>query len=301
MDLSKGVCRGDQSLQVIDKDAKPLTLMDRLKGKSEDIDNLEEIINVENDLEKYQKDTLRKIKPQQIYQMGFFESRNGLYRISREVELSVLTKPVELKIVSKQFENSLKYSGYKYIHQGMYIIGVKSMTRKKLGTKVLITLLDKRWNSINKAALGFLEGDMNEGSLITYIAPDLIMPIKEFIEKMSFGFQTKGYEDFKGTNLLVSIEFIGRLTNKSRTKYKVNVNDVIENMQSKGINFMSPLKISSEERAGEEWNISELIEKKTLQQPEDYISYENNKGNTSIRFINYKIRSLDDTDSIILE
>ena len=249
MDLSKGVCRGDQSLQVIDKDAKPLTLMDRLKGKAEDIDNLEEIINVENDLEKYQKDTLRKIKPQQIYQMGFFESRNGLYRISREVELSVLTKPVELKIVSKQFENSLKYSGYKYIHQGMYIIGVKSMTRKKLGTKVLITLLDKRWNSINKAALGFLEGDMNEGSLITYIAPDLIMPIKEFIEKMSFGFQTKGYEDFKGTNLLVSIEFIGRLTNKSRTKYKVNVNDVIENMQSKCINFMSPLKISSEERA----------------------------------------------------
>jgi hypothetical protein len=38
---------------------------------------------------------------------------------------------------------------------------------------------------------------------------------------MSFGFQTKGYEEFNGTNLLVSIEFIGRLTNKSRTKYKV--------------------------------------------------------------------------------
>ena len=26
----------------------------------------------------------------------------------------------------------------------MYIIGIKGMTRKKLGTKVLITLLDKR-------------------------------------------------------------------------------------------------------------------------------------------------------------
>jgi hypothetical protein len=62
------------------------------------------------------------------------------------------------------------------------------MTRKKLGTKVLITLLDKRWDSINKAALGFLEGDMNENMLITYIAPDSIMPVKEFIEKMAFGF-----------------------------------------------------------------------------------------------------------------
>ena len=88
------------------------------------------------------------------------------------------------------------------------------MTRKKLGTKVLITLLDKRWDSINKATLGVLEADMNENMLITYIAPDLIMPVKEFIDKMVFGFQTKGYEDFKGTNLLVSIEFIGRLTNR---------------------------------------------------------------------------------------
>jgi hypothetical protein len=51
----------------------------------------------------------------------------------------------------------------------MYIIGIKGMIRKKLGIKVLITLLDKRWDSINKAALGFLEGDMNENMLITYI------------------------------------------------------------------------------------------------------------------------------------
>jgi hypothetical protein len=62
------------------------------------------------------------------------------------------------------------------------------MTRKKLGIKLLITLLDKRWDSINKAALGFLEGDMNENMLITYIALDLIMPVKEFVDKMAFRF-----------------------------------------------------------------------------------------------------------------
>ena len=66
--------------------------------------------------------------------MGCFENKSGLYRISREV--------------SKQIENRLKYTGYKYIHQGMYIIGIKGITRKKLGTKVLITLLDKRWESV---------------------------------------------------------------------------------------------------------------------------------------------------------
>ena len=297
MEVSDSLTRRDQCLQVVQKDTRPLSLMDKLKGGSDEVETLEDMIDVESDLERYQKDTLRKIRPQQLYQMGWFEYKSGLYRISREVELSVLTEPVQLRIVSKQIEKRLKYTGYKYIHQGMYIIGIKGMTRKKLGTKVLITLLDKRWESVHKASLGFLEGDMNENMLITYIAPDLIMPIKEFIDKMVFAFQTKGYEDFKGTNLLVSIEFIGRLTNRSGTRYKVNVNNVIESMQSKGINFRSPLKISSEERAGEEWNIAALIESKTLKQPEDYISYENRKGQTCIRFVDYKEKSLDDLEA----
>jgi hypothetical protein len=85
-----------------------------------------------------------------------FESRSGLYQISREVELSALNDPVDLRIVSKQFENSLRYADYKYIPQGMYIIGIKGMTRKKLGTNILVTLLDKEWDTINKASLGFL-------------------------------------------------------------------------------------------------------------------------------------------------
>jgi hypothetical protein len=144
MDISKSFTRGSKRLQLVNHDLKPLTLMDRLKGKSENINNLEKVINLDKDMERYQRDTLRKLKPQQVYQMTIFESRNGLYRISREVELSVLNDPADLRIVSKEFENSLRYAGYKYIHQGMYIIEIKGMTRKKLGTKILITLLDKR-------------------------------------------------------------------------------------------------------------------------------------------------------------
>jgi hypothetical protein len=53
--------------------------MDRLKGKSEDIDNLEEVIDLDKDMKIYQRNMLRKLKPQQVYQMGIFESRNGLY------------------------------------------------------------------------------------------------------------------------------------------------------------------------------------------------------------------------------
>lgn len=118
---------------------------------------------------------------------------------------------------------------------------------------------------------------------------------------MSFGFQTKGYEDFKGTNLLVSIEFIGRLTNRSSSRYRVNVNDVIDSMQSKGIKFMNSLKIGSEERVGEEWKIGELIEKKDLKLLENYISYQNCEGSSSIRFMNYKVALIEDTKSLMSE
>jgi hypothetical protein len=97
MGLSKSFARKNKKLQLVNHDLKPLTLMDRLKGKSEDIDNLEEVIDLDRDMERYQKDTLRKLKPHQIYQMGIFESSSGLYRISREVE----NDPVDLRIVSK--------------------------------------------------------------------------------------------------------------------------------------------------------------------------------------------------------
>ena len=126
MDISKSFVRRDGNLQVIKQDSRPLSLKHRLScSNADDINNLEEVIDMERDLERYQKDTLRKIKPQQVYHLGIFESKSGLYRISREIELSVLTHPVELRIVSKNIEDDLKYRGYKYIHQGMYIIELK--------------------------------------------------------------------------------------------------------------------------------------------------------------------------------
>jgi hypothetical protein len=76
MDLSKGFARESKKLWLVHHDLKPLTLMDRLKGKSEDIDNLEEVIDLDRDMERYKKDTLRKLKPQQVYQMSIFESRS---------------------------------------------------------------------------------------------------------------------------------------------------------------------------------------------------------------------------------
>jgi hypothetical protein len=63
MDTSKSFTRGSKRLQLVNHDLKSLTLMDRLKGKTEDIDNLEEVIGLDKDMKRYQRDTLRKLKP----------------------------------------------------------------------------------------------------------------------------------------------------------------------------------------------------------------------------------------------
>jgi hypothetical protein len=85
MELSKSLIRRDKHIQLVRQDSKPLTLFSRLKCKPDDIDNLEEVIDVDRDMERYQRNILRSLRPQQLYQMELFESRSGLYRISREV------------------------------------------------------------------------------------------------------------------------------------------------------------------------------------------------------------------------
>ena len=63
MEVPESLTRRDKSLQIVQKDSRPLSLMDKLKGECDDIESLEEMIDVERDLERYQKDTLKKIRP----------------------------------------------------------------------------------------------------------------------------------------------------------------------------------------------------------------------------------------------
>ena len=74
MDISKSYIRRDRTLQLVRQDSKPLTLMGRFSCKNEESEDLENVVDVDKDLERYQKDTLRKIKPQHVYNIGIFES-----------------------------------------------------------------------------------------------------------------------------------------------------------------------------------------------------------------------------------
>ena len=96
-EISKSPIIRDKNIQLVRQRFQTLTLFSRLKYISDDIDNLDDVIDVYRDMERCQRNTLRSLRPEQLYQMGIFVSRNRLYRISREIELCVLTRPDELR------------------------------------------------------------------------------------------------------------------------------------------------------------------------------------------------------------
>ncbi|KAG5616504.1 hypothetical protein H5410_016328 [Solanum commersonii] len=90
-----------------------------------------------------------------------------------------------------------------------------------------------------------------------------------------------------GNNLLVCVGFIGKLATNSSSRFKIKRDDAVGIMGNKGIKLMNPLKINSEEYAGREWNLENFCKKEVLR-PNDHLTYTNTKGETSIRFTDYK-------------
>ena len=52
MEVSESLTRRDKSLQLVQKDTRSLSLMDKLKGGCDNIESLEEMIDIERDLER---------------------------------------------------------------------------------------------------------------------------------------------------------------------------------------------------------------------------------------------------------
>ena len=64
MKLAKSLSRRDKTIQLIRQDSSPLTMINRISCKGNDIENLEDVVAMDHELARYQKDTLRKIRPQ---------------------------------------------------------------------------------------------------------------------------------------------------------------------------------------------------------------------------------------------
>lgn len=272
----------------------------RRQPNAEQNQELNEIIDVDKDLQIFQQHQLKLLNPKTLYNAGYFSTDNQLYRHYREEQISAIGE--DFKILDLVNAHSLKHLKNRMVlmHMGLIVIGIKGLTRKNLGSKVLITIYDDRWSDIKKSIIGLTEVDMTNNGGIFYISPDFLMNLKEFGQNIKIGIQTKGYEEMNsGNNLLMCIGFIGKLTLSSNTKFKLKVNDVVEIMGNKGISLIKPIKIDPEIYAGLEWNLNKFTKPKTFT-PDSHLLYTTSKGETSVRFTNYNYttkRNLDDDET----
>ena len=160
------------------------------------------------------------------------------------------------------------------VHLGLIIIGVKSLVRKNLGAKILISILDNGWQTnVKKALITAIEVYMSDNKGIFYCSPDFFVSINH-LELLEIGIQTRGYEDLvKQSNLLVNRGFVGKLTDSSTIKYKLTIDGIISGISSKGVKMIKPMTIDSEQFNGLEWNICADLRNKSILIPHEPIMY----------------------------
>lgn len=275
--------------------------MDKLVGRKScsDITTLEEIVDIDKDLEVYNNQEINLLNPRILYHVGRFKSGSSLLKINREEQILVTERAVNLQLVSKQTTREIKKKGRKLAHLGLIIIGIKGLTRKKLGTKVLLTILDKRWTEeAKKALIAAMEIDLSDNVRIFYCSPNFILSIND-LQKIEIGIQTRGYEEFLGhSNLLINIGYLGRLTGSSTIQYKLDIKQIVEAMSSKGIKMLKPIEISPELLGGLDWNINKNLEEVRGLIPEENIMFKNEDNSYNIRYSGYKIKPIEDEEEL---
>ena len=157
-----------------------------------------------------------------------------------------------------------------------------------LKTKVLISFLDNGWKTnANNALIAAIEVDMNENKGKFYCSPDFSVSVKD-LELLEVGIKTRGYEDLdKQSNLLINIGFLGRLTESSTIKYRLNIDGIISSISSKGVKMIKLMIIDSEQFNGLDWNISKNLKRKSISVPQENIMYKTINGDYNLRFSNY--------------
>lgn len=188
--------------------------------------------------------------------------------------------------MSQEAIKQLKIQKYKLIHLGLIVIGIRGLVRQKVGTKLLLILIDDRHQDMDKAIFGMMEVDMNNNIGIVYIAPNFSMTINDFYKHIKIIIQSKGFENFIGKNILLDITFVGKCMFKYTPKIKIRLDKVIETLNSTGISFIKPMKIDSSILAGHEWKIENPNNTTTLK-PNDVVTYNNLDKSMSIRFRDY--------------
>lgn len=98
---------------------------------------------------------------------------------------------------------------------------------------------------------------MSSSHEICYLAPYMSMTISDFCKYFTLIIKTKGYESMsQRNNLLITKALVGRLGFNYSTAYKLQIENVLVNLETQGIKAIEGKKFSLTKYDNEEWQIS---------------------------------------------
>jgi len=258
------------------------------RKESKKTNQLEQIVDTDKDLEIMTNDQINLLRTTQLYKSGIFDNNSSLIRTHRSEMLELPDGKIEeFGLVTTESINQLTKQNMNYAHLGLITTGVRGLIMKQNGAKVLIAILDTRHDTLTRQLIGVIEVDMNNNCGIHYLCPNFTIGLKD-LKHIKIQVQSKGFKNFKGSNIVVDIIFLGKLSTQISPKFKIKIDEMVKTITSKGINFFGPEPVSPALLAGEEWNIKQNYKKdaETLV-PTEVVTYMN-KDSLSLRFKNYE-------------
>ncbi|KAG6470159.1 hypothetical protein ZIOFF_071216 [Zingiber officinale] len=102
-----------------------------------------------------------------------------------------------------------------------------------------------------------MEVDLNRGSQLIYVIPNIMMTIGDFFRNIQLSIATRGYETWQNgeVNLLITRGMIGRLSNTPNVAFAYEINGVVDYLTSHGIVAVPRRRYSTRQLQGMNWVI----------------------------------------------
>lgn len=197
---------------------------------------LESQINPDQELGISQRRRANMVPAEVLYNTFSNSTTHQVYQHYAEERILCTTQQVNLKLMNEQSLRTLQQTGMQHIHLGLCMIRVHALHRRNTGVQVLVVLRDTRWAD-DRSIIGVMEINLDQGTQLIYLAPNMMLSIQDFYNHMEISIQTRGYDEWQAaeSNLLITKGIIARITNTGFAGFQYNIQNVTEYLASHGI------------------------------------------------------------------
>ncbi|GJZ69930.1 hypothetical protein Tco_0633480 [Tanacetum coccineum] len=261
----------------------------RVFGRNNYNMTLESAVDPERRLELSRERRANLIPTEVLYSNNRSTARHSVYpHYSEQGILCINDNQTNLPLCNQQSYQSLRTSGIKHIHLGIFMIRLHALHRRSAGRNALVVLRDTRWED-SRQIIRTIEVNLSVGTQLVYMFPDMVLSIDDFHNHVEVVVQTHEYDTWQGgeSNLLVIMAMIGILSNTSYMGFQYNVDNVVDHLTTIGITAIPGKRRSVEELEGMSWNLKPS-EQTTVRVPLRVAVNERLNRSLSLQFERYR-------------